>query len=750
MSDTLDAAATRGRDFLERIESELDFARRMTRNHPEREEEWLALIERAEQLVADGLRGDRGIAGLVAEAEAILEPLAETARQYRIFCCGHGHFDMNWMWTWPETLSIAHDTFVTMDRLMDEFPQFHFSQSMTTVYQAIQRHFPELFERVQARIAEGRWEVTASQWVEGDKNIVSGESLCRQMLYSRQWLAREMGIEPEAVKIAWDCDTFGFCATFPGIMQRGGVTRLYHHRTSPSRYAARQRGEIPQLTWLVGKDGSRVLAWDDAPYTYNRQINPDIAWELFNLERHTGLRSVMVVYGVGDHGGGPTRKHLRMAMRMQDWPIWPTISLTTSDDYFSSVEREIQERDLDIPENHDEINPIFPSCYTTETRIKFANRTAESELMEAEALALIAGGLCDMPYPTQSLVEAWERTMFIQFHDILPGSGVRETVEHAMGMFQDITAETGTIKTRALKMLADNVDTSQFACEVEPGREDLSLGAGVGIGAYWTGVSVVSGGAGGCDPFVVFNPAPFQRDELLRLRVWNRELSDDAVTVRDAAGNTVAGQIVERGREWAHDYATVAFPARELPALGWKTFGVEAGSCEVEAGVGLQRVAREVGDPAYRAVGATGKVEMSNEALELVISPVEGGIVSLRDRATGLELAPEGEVLGAVLRQQEAPHGMTAWTFGEITETVNPLAGATVEIVAQGPHLAAVKLSGKHGQSSYALTISLAAGSSRVEFELDVNWLERGDSTTGLGGPDRNCQWRAAGSNAAQ
>ena len=184
----LSAAEGATRAPLERFKAEFDFARRMSAAHPETAAEWEPLLVKAGSLVAEGLGSGRtDVEALVTEAEMILAPLGAAAKEYCVHCVGHAHIDMNWMWTWPETVAVTYDTFATMDKLMDEFPEFRFSQSQASVYIAMQQYAPELFERVKQRVAEGRWEVAGSQWVEGDKNLASGEILARHLLYTRRY-----------------------------------------------------------------------------------------------------------------------------------------------------------------------------------------------------------------------------------------------------------------------------------------------------------------------------------------------------------------------------------------------------------------------------------------------------------------------------------------------------------------------------------------------------------------------------------
>jgi alpha-mannosidase len=705
----------------------------MTQAHPEEAPDWEPLLLKAGQLVAEALKkGSADVAALVQEAEGILEPLSPAAKEYCIYCCGHAHIDMNWMWSWPETVAVTYDTFSTMDALMDEFPDFHFSQSQASVYIAMQQYAPELFERIKQRVAEGRWEITASQWVEGDKNLASGEILARHLLYTRRYLKEAMGIPYDAIKIDWEPDTFGHCWTLPGLLARGGVSRYYHHRASGPRLRSMSSGETCQLFWWEGKDGRRILAYDDSPNGYNGEIAPRMAHLIFAMERHTGLKDILWVYGVGDHGGGPTRRHLRAAQAMQGWPVWPQVKLTTTDDYYSTVERKIEEQGIDLPVHRDEINFVFEGCYTSESRIKFANRKGECDLVDTEIAALVGSRACGLEYPASILEECWRRSMFIQFHDILPGSGVKETVEHAMGLFQENLANTGTIRTRALRAMAAKVDTSSLAPACAEEGADTGLGAGVGNGAWWGGVSTLGAGECSADPFVVFNPAPSARNELVHLKVWNRELPDGKVVVRDGQGNAVPGQITERGNYWGHSFAVVTFAARALPPVGYRAYVVDVGSPTAgEPGVYVNETGRPVYGLGYVNAQLVNPVVMCNEHVELVVSGEAGGIISLIDKSTGEEFTIGG-VLGSLEREQEAPHGMTAWQLGTIVNVVEPLADSVLRVLHGGPHMATVELTSKHNDSDYRLTITLASGSPRIDFQLDVNWLERGDPQTGV------------------
>ena len=219
--------------MLERFRSELQFCISLMRRYPDQQAAWQELAQRAAGVVKASIAESGNVIESVKEAEAILSPMGAVAKEYTVHCVGHGHIDMNWMWNWPETVATTNDTFTTVDRLMDEFPQFHYSQSQASVYQIMQDYLPELYAKVKQRVAEGRWEITANHWVEGDKNLASGEILCRHILYTKRFLKQEFGLAYDAVSIDWEPDTFGHAHTIPTILNKAGIRRYYLHRAGP-------------------------------------------------------------------------------------------------------------------------------------------------------------------------------------------------------------------------------------------------------------------------------------------------------------------------------------------------------------------------------------------------------------------------------------------------------------------------------------------------------------------------------------
>jgi len=316
-----------------RIRSQIQFAEHLAAADGKRGAAWQKSVERAKAATAAALAADTvEWPTLVAQVENILAPLSKAAKARTLYLVGHAHIDMNWMWSWPETVAITLDTFRTMLDLLEEFPDFHFSQSQASVYAIVEKYEPGMLPRIAHFVKEGRWEVTASHWVECDKNMVGGEALCRHVLYTRTAMERLFGLKPEDVAIDWAPDTFGHAATLPTYLRQGGLRYLYLHRPGS------EQQPVPEAFWWEGPDGSRILVRNDQKRGYGCRVEPhDVINVLQEMQRSVGLNFAMLVYGVGDHGGGPTRRDLLSALEMNTWPVFPTLEFSSAQSFFRKL-----------------------------------------------------------------------------------------------------------------------------------------------------------------------------------------------------------------------------------------------------------------------------------------------------------------------------------------------------------------------------------------------------------------------------
>lgn len=735
--ESFDLAVMRLQHLQERVQSQLQFGAMLCEFHPQEAGGWRKLLARASARAADGFaKGDLArTAASVEAAEKLLGPLAEVAKSYTIYCVGHGHIDMNWMWSWPETVAVTNDTFTTVIRLMDEFPQFKFSQSQASVYAILEEHNPELLARIAERVREGRWEVTASHWVENDNNMAGPEALCRHLLYTREYMRQLFGLSPEDIPIGWSADTFGHAATLPTYLVRGGVKYLYLHRpggVGPAR---------PGMFWWRGPDGSRVLVRNDMMVGYNGVVRPnDLLTQLRLFTSQTGIRALMYVYGVGDHGGGPTRRDILRGLDMNGWPIFPNVQFSTSRAFYERVEREAGR----LPTLDCELNFEFTGCYTSQSLIKRDNRFAENHLVDAEAAASLAWQGLGRPYPADRLRGAWRDTLFSHFHDILPGSGIHDTRTYADGLYQKTMATTEMIETLALRNFAGRVNTAWAAgpepLDVPPSHLSNALGAGPGYLSANGAISQAEQSSGeGSRPVVLFNPLPWERSEVVEATVWDNSpmpariaWKNRAFSVRSADGKTIAPQVIEGGAFWGHDFVRLAFPA-QVPALGYNSFAVSP-----EPGMAAQPVPSGggvwlMGD---RLPRARGYVERTTEGLENDLVRVDldvqtGGIRSFVDKRSGAMLISADRPAPVLEYAVERLHDMTAWVIGN-TGPVEYARVVSLKRKLAGPYKASMEARLKIHESDLTLTYELRAGDPQLYIHLEVAWFQRGSPEVGV------------------
>jgi len=739
--------------WLRRAECQIAFARAFTTLRPAAETaEWNGLLDQAQAKI-DGFDPNAGLFGLsaaVREAEALLAPIGQAAKRYTVHCVGHGHIDMNWMWSWPETVAATHDTFASVLSLMREYPDLTYSQSQASVYALVEKYYPEMFAEIRERVKEGRWEVSAVHWVEGDKNIASGESLCRHLLYTRRYFQEKFDLAPEDLTLDWEPDTFGHANTVPGILAQGGVKYYYSCRTGGGHEHDRVGDERPPLFWWEGPDGSRVLVNRETTW-YNSYVNigDNVALPAVDFWKQTGLTDWLNVYGIGNHGGGPTRKEIDYYVEMREWPVYPNVVFGTAKGWFDRAAADAAAADLPVIGH--ELNFEFTGCYTSQSLIKQANRLGENYCVEAEVLAALVGRTAGEAVPKGLLREAWLNVLFNQFHDILPGSGVRQTREHALGLFQETGAITGSIKRSAGRALVKNIDTLSLLPDTPEAAEERALfeegavntpfEAGAGIQAMESGYSIAKGGGRRFRPVVIFNPNSWVRSEPVTVTLYDTDFDPGRIVARDEQGVSHPTQLIGRGHDWGHDKITLLFLARDIPALGYRTFVFGEG------------VADAADTPLVQA-GPNGRFETPQ--LTLQYDRYQSGFKEVVDKRTGVRFTDPLEVpLGAWEKTLEQPRGMTAWVLGGETETPQvlrathyavhgvPRNGGTGNPLAVGSLAYRVEqvleVPGSTQGSTVRLSALIHGLSSRVDVTAEVDWREIGDAKRGIPGLSVRC-----------
>ena len=579
------------------------------------------------------------------EAEQILAPIEEAAKQYQVICVAHAHIDMNWMWRWDETVAITLDTFRTMLDLMQEYPDFTFSQSQASVYQIVEQYDSDMLDEIRDRVREGRWEVAAATWVEADKNMPNGESHARHLLYTRRYLTELLDLQEHNFQLDYEPDTFGHHSNVPEILADGGVKYYYHCRGDKSHLLHR---------W-VSPSGRSIIVYRE-PDWYLGYIEPTLALYAPSFCQKYGMDSILKVYGVGDHGGGPTRRDIERLQDMATWPVFPTIRFGTYAEYFEKVAQVADQ----LPEVSGELNFIFTGCYTSQSRIKKANRLSEASLRTAETFCALAA-LNGMVYPVEKFAQAWKNTLFNQFHDIIPGSGVIDTREHALGLFQETLAIASSQKRRALRSLTNQeISSAVRASTSDP--QAISEGAGVGFGVEEFRISQVSRGGGKRRLFYLFNALPWDRQEVVELVVWDWTGDLKRLIVENEAGESLPFQIVDQGwnKYWGHDYLRVLVQA-EIPACGY-------GSVVLSENKDLLDSKKF---PLSMRTVDSQEFCLENEHLKARFDTQSCALVSLVDKASGKEVIDLQQPANFRMIQEDVQQ-MTSWVIGRYKD-IQPL-----------------------------------------------------------------------------
>ncbi len=602
----------------------------------------------------------------LAEADEKMQPLAEWMKQFTIRAVGNAHIDLAWLWPWTETVEVVRDTFGTVIELMDEYPQFFYAQSSAQDFLWLENKYPELFKAIQKRVKDGRWEMVGGMWCEPDLNMPCGESLVRQLLIGKRYFQQKFGVD---VKIGWNPDSFGYSWQLAQIYKRSGVDyfvtqKISWNDTTPFPY---------KLFWWESPDGSRVLTY--FPHGYGNQINPVQCAEFIAEDTRlcSGYQKQMLLYGVGDHGGGPTRTMLDAALRWQKSPkaAFPKLKFSTAQEFFNEVDGNLSS--LNLPVWKSELYLQFHrGTYTTQAESKKRMRARERLLLNSEKFAALAM-LDGREYPQRRFEDCWRRVCFDQFHDVMAGSGIHiNYVDEAENM-EFVRLALEPVLDESLALQAARVDTRG------PGR-----------------------------PIVVFNPLSWERTDVTEAEVQFAGPVAQ-IEVVDPAGEPVPSALIAR-----HDatYSVkVRFLARGIPAIGYKVFHI-------------------VSTPHPRKPATTLQVHglnMENEYLRLEIDPKTGCVSSLISKAVGKNILRAGGKGNLLETFVDRPACCDAWNIDlpyekHKTELLN---AEEVKLIENTPVRAVVRVKKSFQGSSFVQNICLYPGVPRADVHMHADWHEQ-------------------------
>ena len=426
-------------------------------------------------------------AALAARYRDAFAPLAAAIRRDTLHLVGNSHIDAAWLWPWRETEEVIRNTWRTSLKLAQMFPGYVFTGSSAAFFDYLDRDVPALGDSIRRASDAGQWATVGGMWVEPDLNSPSGESLARQGLYGQRYFQRRFGARS---RIAWIPDSFGFPWTLPQIFQQLGFTAFV---TQKIRW--NDSTELPYNAFFwEGRDGTRLFSYNPYGYTHDLDARTLVQERQEDRRRTGGGAHQIVLYGVGDHGGGPTIEMLQRAEDLRRVPTFPVMRYAHPDSAVTTVRRALG--DARIPVWRDELYLEYHrGTYTTQARQKWSLARSEALLRTAEALATVDTA----PYPHQRLEGVWRRVLFNQFHDILPGSSIHQVYLDADAQYDSAWASLDSLRARSFAGVRARLDTRPR------GR--------------------------GLVPVVVFNPLAWTRTDIVRVAVADGDTA--VLLVRD-------------------------------------------------------------------------------------------------------------------------------------------------------------------------------------------------------------------------
>ncbi len=578
-------------------------------------------------------------------------------RDFTAHLIGHAHIDLSWLWRWEETVhDVAVQTFKGVLAQMDKMPGLTFAQSQAAVYEAIEKNYPDLFGAIRAKVREGTWLPVGGMWVEPDLNMPDGESLARQLLYGKRYFLDKFGVD---VKVGWNPDSFGHNWQLPQIMAKAGLKYYVFERCAPDKTVLFQ--------WQ-GMDGSKVLAYVP-PGWYLANLKNGTGDVIFEAAKVSPLTDYMLLYGEGDHGGGPRDTDVQAITKFKRDKNQPRMKFVAPADYFRLVEG----LKLEIPIFTNELNFTFPACYTTQVLTKKNNRKSESLLLSAEKFSALAttGGYRDY-YPERDLDEAWKIILRNQFHDILDGSSIGPVHDEVHGFYQQALDRGRRALDFSLEAISNSIDTR-----------------GEGL------------------PLVVYNPLFWERTEPVVADFYLMK-KFNAVRLLDGQGAEVPYQVVMKDETGQQNHFRIVFVAERVPSFGYKLYRI--------AGVNMA--------PEFKSPVSAAADSLENEFFKVRLNPVTGWLESIFDKVQNREiLKGQSNVLQAIV---DEPENMSAWEldlkdqFWNVGED-----GAEIEVVETGPIRAVVRVRSFFRNSVFSQDIILYSQIPRIDFRLGLDWQER-------------------------
>ncbi len=617
----------------------------------------------------------------------------------RLHMIGNAHIDPVWLWQWQEGYQEIKATFRSALDRMSEYDGFIFTCSSAAFYEWVETNAPEMFEEIRKRVAEGRWKVVGGWWVQPDCNIPSGESFVRQGLYGQHYFIKAFG---RVARTGYNVDSFGHNAMLPQIIRKSGMDNYVFMRPMPVEKRLPGR-----LFWWEACDGSRVLSYR-IPYeycTWGRDLQDHIIRCAAQIQ--APIREMMAFYGVGNHGGGPTKENIESIQRLNGEKGLPELRFSDPDTYFASIramakpagDQSDEGRPGEIPVYNGGLQHHASGCYAAHSGIKQRNRQAENRLLAAEKFSALASLLMQAAYP-ETFPLAWRQLLFNQFHDILAGTSLKEAYEDARNMHGEAIAIADRNLNAAVQRLS-------WAIDIE---EDPAM-----------------------RPIVVFNPHSWSAQVPVEME-FGRYGAGDYLTTE--GGEPVLHQLLQSSAT-SNGRHRLNFIA-EVPALGYRVYKL------VSAGEGALSGSSAIGPAEESAAGLPERTEeqpyqvsadecsMENGWFRIEFDPETGCIRELLDKRSSFACITDkegglagGSRQGARLVVMDDPSD--TWGHGVYTfdEYLGDAEVEYVKLVEYGPVKAVIAVASRWGNSRIVQQFGMYSELEQIDVHVAVDWREK-------------------------
>lgn len=581
------------------------------------------------------------------------------AEKKKLYFVGNAHLDPVWMWRWQEGSAEAKATFRSALDRMKEYPEFKFVCSSSVVFQWVEEFDPVMLDEVKQRVEEGRFIIVGGWYVQPDCNLPSGESFARHSLYGQRYFMEKFG---KTAKIGYNVDSFGHNAMLPQILKKSGMEHYVFMR--PMKYEKEMPSEL--FKWQ-SPDGSSVIAWRimDA-YTANVQDLADLEKRLagHNEESRNPTDAMMFFYGVGNHGGGPTKKNINAILEYRSAHPDTEVIFSDIDDFFNYT---AAWDDL-LPVHKDELQHHASGCYSAVSFIKNAVRRAENAMYSAEIFAFMARTVMNKEYDTRKFENAWKNLLFCHFHDVMGGCSIKDAYKDANYMLGESTSFAMRTENNALQSISWKIDTS----DSEKGY-----------------------------PVIVFNPHGFDVEETVTV---NKQVS----RIFDGEGNELPIQHVRSQTFSCKARSDTAFIA-EVPAMGYATYYMK----DTEA------AENAVLDDGGLFIDDT---HMENESFRIEFERRTGYIRSIFDKTANRELLDGYGAVPVVI--DEYYHDTWSHAMNFFDRETAKFSDGELKIVERGPLRVTMKVVNGYNDSKLTQYFSLRRGSGTIDVRATIDWRE--------------------------